>query len=314
MCLVFGAFAWDGKQLSQESSISSLYICTRADAVWLRHNVAMPSCSRLRYLESHPRTASVSWGDREPVGTLVLLHAFPLGARMWEPQHTLAEQGWRIVMPQFRGFDCTKSDVPEAASLEDYARDVADLLETLAVDRAVVGGLSMGGYVALELYRHAPQLFSGLVLADTRADADSPEARANRARMIELAGARGAVAIADEMVPKLLGDTTRRSGPAIEDRVRALILSNHPSAIQAALRSMMARPDSTPLLSSIALPTLVLVGEEDALTPPPLSASMAAAIRHAELVHVALAGHLSSLEQPQAFNAALANFLARLRS
>ena len=233
---------------------------------------------------------------------------------MWEPQHALADQGWRIVMPQFRGFDCTKSDVPEAASLEDYARDVADLLETLGVDQAVVGGLSMGGYVAFELYRRMPHLFSGLVLADTRAEADGPEARANRARMIELAGAHGAQAIADEMMSKLLGDTTRRSCPAVEDRVRALILANHPSAIQAALRSMMTRPDSTPLLSSIAVPTLVIVGEEDALTPPPLSTSMAAAIRHAELVRVPMAGHLSSLEQPQAFNAALANFLARLRS
>ena len=172
----------------------------------------------------------------------------------------------------------------------------------------------MGGYVALELYRHVPHLFSGLVLADTRAEADTPEARANRARMIELAGARGAVAIADEMVPKLLGDTTRRSSPAVEDRVRALILANHTSAIQAALRSMMTRPDSTPLLASIAVPTLVIVGEEDVLTPPPLSASMAAAIRHAELVHVPMAGHLSSLEQPRAFNDALVNFLARLRS
>jgi len=275
---------------------------------------AMPSCSRLRYLESHPRTAAVSWGDRQPAGTLVLLHAFPLGARMWESQHALADQGWRILMPQFRGFDCTTSDVPEASSIEDYARDVADLLETLAVDQAVVGGQSMGGYVAFELYRRLPHLFSGLVLADTRAEADTPEGRANRARMIELAGAHGAAAIADEMVPTLLGDTTRRSCPAVEDRVRALILANHPSAIQAALRSMMTRPDSTLLLASIAVPTLVIVGEEDTLTPPSSSASMAAAIRHAELVHVPRAGHLSSIEQPRAFNAPLANFLARLRS
>jgi pimeloyl-ACP methyl ester carboxylesterase len=198
----------------------------------LRHNERHAVLLTSAVSESHPRTASLSWGDREPVGTLVLLHAFPLGARMWEPQHALADQGWRIVMPQFRGFDCTKSDVPEAASIEDYARDVADLLETLAVDQAVVGGQSMGGYVAFELYRRMPHMFSGLVLADTRAEPDTPEGRANRARMIELAGARGAVAIADEMVPKLLGDTTRRSCPAVEDRVRALILANHPSAIQ----------------------------------------------------------------------------------
>lgn len=275
---------------------------------------AMPSCSRLRYLESHPRTASASWGDREPLGTLVLLHAFPLGARMWEPQYALADCGWRIVMPQFRGFDCTRSDVPEAASLEDYAQDVADLLETLAVKRAVIGGLSMGGYVALELFRRVPHVFSGLVLADTRAEADAPEARTNRVRMIALAADHGPSAIADEMVPTLLGPTTRTSAPAIEDRVRALILANHPSAIQAALRAMMSRPDSTPLLPSIDVPTLIIVGEDDALTPPPMSATMAEAIPKAELVYLPAAGHLSSLEQPQPFNAALASFLARLKS
>ena len=273
----------------------------------------MPSCARLRYLESHPRTASASWGDRDPLGTLVLLHAFPLGARMWEPQRALAGRGWRIVMPQFRGFDCTTSDVPEAATVEDYARDVADLLETLAIDRAVIGGLSMGGYVALELFRRVPHLFGGLVLADTRAEADTPEGRANRVRLIELA-AHGPAAIADEMIPKLLGPTTRRSAPSVEARVRALIVANQASAIQAALRAMMTRPDSTPLLPSIDVPTLIVVGEEDALTPPPLSATMAEVIRQAELVHLPEAGHLSSLEQPQPFNAALANFLARLKS
>src|SRR3954453_18082581 len=133
----------------------------------------MPSCSRLRYLESHPRTAG-SWpADRQPLGTLLLLHAFPLGARMWEPQHALAERGWHVVMPQFRGFDCDPPDGADAASMDDYASDVADLLQTLGVKTAVVGGLSMGGYVALALYRHAPELFQALVLADSRADADS---------------------------------------------------------------------------------------------------------------------------------------------
>jgi pimeloyl-ACP methyl ester carboxylesterase len=274
----------------------------------------MPSCSRLRYIESHPRTASVSWGDREPVGTLVLLHAFPLGARMWESQHSLADHGWRVVMPQFRGFDCAKSDGADAASVEDYAGDISDLLDTLPVDSVVVLGLSMGGYVAFELYRRAPHLFRALVLADTRADADTPEGRANRARMIEVAATGGAAAIADEMVPRLLGEATRRTNPAVEDRVRAMIVANQPSAIQAALRSMMTRPDSVTLLPTIGVPTLVIVGEEDTLTPPALSVSMAAAIPNAELVRIPLAGHLSSLEQPQAFNGALLSFLARLRS
>ena len=125
-----------------------------------------------------------------PLGTLLLLHAFPLGARMWEPQHALAERGWHVVMPQFRGFDCETPDGADAASIDDYASDVADLLQTLGVKTAVVAGLSMGGYVALALYRHAPELFQGLVLADSRADADSGEARANRTRLIGVAAVR----------------------------------------------------------------------------------------------------------------------------
>jgi 3-oxoadipate enol-lactonase len=272
----------------------------------------MTSCSRLRYLEAPARATPASGSGEAGARTLVLLHAFPLGARMWEPQHVMAAHGWRVVMPQFRGFDCTKPDPPDASSLEDYAGDIADLLDTLAVSEAVFAGVSMGGYVAFELYRHAPELFRGLVLADTRAEADSPEARANRTRMITIAANEGAAAIADEMVPKLLGETTRRTQPSVEARVRAMILANQPSPLQAALRAMMTRHDSTPLLRSISVPTLIIVGEEDTLTPPPASASMAAAIPHAELVHIPLAGHLSSLEQPQAFNTAVLGFLGRL--
>lgn len=240
------------------------------------------------------------------------MHAFPLGARMWEFQHVLAEQGWRVVMPQFRGFDCATPDGADATSVDDYASDVADLLQTLGIDSAVIGGLSMGGYVALALYRHAPQLFRGLILADTRAEADAAEARKNRTRLIALAGNGGAAAIADDMVPKLLGQTTRTTRPEVEERVRLLIAANQAGALQAALHAMMTRPDSTTLLPTIIVPTLVVVGEEDTVTPPALSASMVAAMPHAELVVLPQAGHLSSLEQPQAFNAALSGFLARL--
>ena len=231
---------------------------------------------------------------------------------MWEPQQVLAEHGWRVVMPQFRGFDCDKPDDADATSLDDYAEDVAYLMETLDITEAVIGGISMGGYVALALYRHAPELFRGLVLADTRADADSAEARANRTRLIALAGAGGAAAIADDMLPKLLGQTTKMRHPEIEERVRALIVGNQPIAIQVALRAMMTRPESTQLLPSIAVPTLVLVGEEDALTPPALSSSMAALIPNASLAVLRQAGHLSNLEQPHAFNAELQRFLGRL--
>jgi 3-oxoadipate enol-lactonase len=270
----------------------------------------MPSCSRLRYIEARPRVA----GDtrRAPRGTLVLLHAFPLSARLWEPQHVLADGGWRVVMPQFRGFDCERPDATDVSSLEDYAHDVADLLETLGVESAVIAGLSMGGYVAFELYRHAPELFSALILADTRADADSADARAARLRMIELAAEGGASAVAAEMVPKLLGETTRSARPEVAVRVRELILATHPHAMQAAVRAMMTRKESVSLLPSIAVPTLVVVGDEDSITPPALARAMADAIPGASLTVVPRAGHLPSCEQPQAFNDSVLSFLGRL--
>lgn len=272
----------------------------------------MPSCSRLRYLESHPRTSGTWPADRPPLGTLVLLHAFPLSARQWEPQYTLADAGWRVVMPQFRGFDCKTPDGVDARSVDDYAGDVADLMETLELERAVIGGLSLGGYVAFALYRQAPALFQALILADTRAEADSAEARTNRTRLIDVVRARGAAAVADEMVPTLLGATTTATRPDLVGRVRSLVLGNPPAAIAGALTAMMARPDSTSLLPSITVPTLVLVGDEDVLTPPAFSAAMASLLPRAELVVVPQAGHLANLEQPAAFNAALLRFLERL--
>ncbi len=231
---------------------------------------------------------------------------------MWEPQHDLASSGWRVIMPQFRGFDCTTPDDVHAETIDDYARDVADLIETLSLKPAVIGGLSMGGYVALALYRQAPDLFRGLVLADTRADADAPEARANRARLIGVVATNGVAAVADEMVPKLLGQTTMRTQPKVEAWLRTMIAANQPGAVQAALRAMAGREDSTPLLSVVTVPTLVIVGEEDTLTPPALSSTMASAIPGAHLARLPQAGHLASLEQPAAFNAALLGFLDRL--
>lgn len=231
---------------------------------------------------------------------------------MWEPQYTLADAGWRVVMPQFRGFDCRTPDGADVDSIDDYAGDVADLLSTLELEHAVIGGLSLGGYVAFALYRRAPQLFQALLLADTRPESDTPEARANRTRMIDLARTGGAAAIATEMVPRLLGATSSTTSPDLVERVRSLVLGNLPAAIEGALKAMMARPDSTPLLPTITVPTLVLVGGEDTLTPPSLSSAMTSKLPSAELVVVPDAGHLSNLEQPEAFNAALLRFLERL--
>ena len=262
----------------------------------------MPSAGRLRYLEAPPS------GSVRSRGTLVVLHAFPLNARMWEPQLVLAEQGWRVLAPHYRGMDGAATD-PPAAAIDDYTADLIDLLDALHIEEAVFCGLSMGGYVAFALFRHAPRYVRGLVLADTRSQADPPEAAEARKGLLRINREKGPAAVADEMLPKLLGETTRRQQPATVERVRSLILSSSSEAIAGAITALMTRPDSTPTLSSIHCPTLIIVGDEDTLTPPSMSRDMLRAIAGSELAVMPKAGHLSSLETPAAFTAALARFL-----
>lgn len=262
----------------------------------------MPAVGRLRYLEALPSDAE------RPRGALVLLHAFPLNAQMWEPQLALADDGWRVIAPDLRGLGAGERD-PATGSMDDYAADLIDLLDALHIEDAVIGGLSLGGYVTFALFRHARRYFRGLVLADTRPQADAPEGIEGRKRMLGLVRGKGAAAVADEMLPKLLGETTRRENPDLVRRVRDLIVSNSVEGIAGAITALMTRADSTAILPTIHCPTLILVGEQDMLTPPALSQEMQRAIAGSEVAIIAGAGHLSSLEQPAAFNAALARFL-----
>jgi pimeloyl-ACP methyl ester carboxylesterase len=263
----------------------------------------VPALGRLRYLEATPRETE------RPRGVLLLLHAFPLNARMWDEQLALASGGWHVVAPQLRGFDGGAGD-PPAASVDDYAGDVIDLLDALHVKQAVVAGLSMGGYVAFALLRLAARYVQGLILADTRSQADTPEGIAGRTRLLQVVQDKGPSGVADEMIPKLLGETTRATRPAVEARVRSLALASSSEAIAGAIRALMTRPDSTPLLASIHVPTLIVVGDEDTITPPAASEEMQRAIAGSELVRIPQAGHLSNLEQPDLFTAALAAFLS----
>ncbi len=255
---------------------------------------------RFRYLEAVARPPAR--------GTLVLIHAFPLSARMWEPQLALADRGWRIVAPQLRGFADGQDD-PAASSIDDYAADVLGLMDALEIERAVLGGVSMGGYIAFGVLRRDAARASAIVLADTRPQADSAAAVEGRHRLLKTLAERGPQGVADEMVPLLLGATTRREQPAVVGAVRDLVLANSGAAIAGAINALMIRPDSTPLLAGIGCPVLVLVGEEDEVTPPDVARAMQQAIRGSELAVIPHAGHLSNLEQPAGFNAALAGFL-----
>lgn len=259
----------------------------------------------IAYLDSAP-------GHSE-LRAYVLLHAFPIGANLWEPQIRTIPAGWRLITPDLRGFGgSTELDSLSALSMADYADDIVDLLEELGVERAVIGGCSMGGYAALALYQTRPELFEGLVLANTRAGADSPEARANRRNMLALVDREGPSGVAREMMPKLIGKTTKETNPSIEANVRRLIKQQSPVAIRSAIHRMMHRLDTTPLLTQVSVPALVITGEEDEMIPVDESRRMASLIPGATLVIVPGAGHLANLEQPDAFNNALNAFLAAL--
>jgi pimeloyl-ACP methyl ester carboxylesterase len=223
-----------------------------------------------------------------------------------------------VIAPDLRGFGGSSRTAPlgghvaatPARSIDDHAADVVSLMDALDVDRAVVGGLSMGGYVTFGVWRLAPERVQGLVLCDTRAEGDTGEARANRARLKELVLREGSRAAADTMLPKLLGASTRRDRPALERDVERWIEGNDREAIADALECLMSRPDSTPLLTGIDRPVQLIVGAEDELTPPALHDRMQALLPDAAMTTIEAAGHLSNLEQPDVFNRTLSRFLA----
>ena len=247
-------------------------------------------------------------GTAEASNVVVLVHAFPIGMRLWEP--VAVPDGWRAIAPALPGFDGVLPPPAGSTSIDDYSRAVIDLLDGLGVRDFVVGGVSMGGYAAFGVWRLAASRCRGIILADTRAGADTDQGRTSRNAMLTLVNERGSAAVAGEMIPKLLGDTTKTRRPAVVARVRELVESQTSDGIAAAVVRMRDRPDSTPLLGSITVPVLVVVGAEDTLTPPAESEKMRHALPAAELVVIPGAGHLACLEDPPAFNAALGRFLS----
>jgi pimeloyl-ACP methyl ester carboxylesterase len=251
-------------------------------------------------------------GDQQ-AKVAVLVHAFPLSGSMWEPQFKSVPDGWRFIAPDLRGFGGSTIDrESESPSIDDYAADLLDLLRDLAISSAVIAGCSMGGYVTFAVLRAAPRLVRGLMLVDTRAGADTSEGRANRRSMLALLEREGAPGVARDMLPKLLGKTTLDLSPTTESNLRRLIKQQSADAIRGAILRMMHRPDSMPTLAAVTVPALVIVGEEDTLTPVAESEKIAAALPNAELVVIPRSGHLANIEQAEPFNAAMRNFLSRL--
>jgi 3-oxoadipate enol-lactonase len=240
---------------------------------------------------------------------LVLLHAFPLSREMWRPQRAALANEWRVLAPDVRGFGGSEAFVGPP-SVETIADDVAELLDQRKIREPVVlGGLSMGGYAALAFAQKYPERLRGLILADTRAEPDSDEARANRDRMIRFARDYGAAAVIDAMLPRMVSEATQARQPEVVAEVRRIAAAQSLDAMCAALEALRDRPDATPGLASIRVPTLVVVGADDVLTPPAAAQTLANGIRGARVQIIADAGHLSNLEQPQAFNDAVRVFL-----
>ncbi len=265
----------------------------------------------------HLDSRTLAYFDSAPADraarVLILIHAFPLGAGMWEGQVKALPDGWRLIAPDVRGFGgSTIAEPDDNPTIDDYAADVIDMVGELGIASAVVGGLSMGGYVAMAVLRRAPALANAVILADTRASADTSEGRANRRSMLAVLDREGASGVAREMMPKLLGKTTLEERADVEPIVRRLIKGQSTAAIRGAIQRMMSRPDSTDVIASLAVSTLIIVGDEDVLTPPDDARKLAAAAAKAELVVLPRAGHLSNLEQPQLFNDAVRAFLSRL--
>jgi 3-oxoadipate enol-lactonase len=264
---------------------------------------------QISYLESEP---SAPHSRQRPLRTVVFLHAFPLQASMWDGNLGAVPDGWRGLAPDLRGFGESPLVDDESHRMNDLAGDVVDLLDQVEVTDAVFVGCSMGGYVLFELLQDAPRYASGLALVSTRPGADSEEAKQNRQKMIEQVDREGVEAIANQMVPKLLGATSQQQRPDLSKHVRNLILPNTPQGIKAAIMAMMERRDWTSLLADIKIPTLIVAGAEDTLIPPSEAEKMDRAMAASQCEVMAFAGHLPNLEQSARFDGLLSRFLEKL--
>ena len=237
---------------------------------------------------------------------VLLIHAFPLDARMWEPQLAAIGDGVPVVAPHLPGFGGTPG-AGEVMSMASAAGRCIEALDAAGIDRAVVCGLSMGGYVAFELWRRARERFAGLILANTRAGADGEEAAAGRRALAVRLLAEGNGFLAESPPPLL----SEHASDELRRRVRELIAGQPAPSIAAAALGMAERPDSTPDLATIDVPTLVVTADGDSLIPPAATSPMADEIPGAELAVIDGAGHLSNLEAAGAFDELLAHHLDR---
>lgn len=251
---------------------------------------------------------TLTFQDRGSGATVVFLHGFPFDSAMWRPQLDSLAASHRVLVPDLPGFG--GSPAIGAWTIDGVAKTIADWLDAIGVKEPIaLAGLSMGGYLALSFTRQFPHRLRKLILADTKADPDDAQAKEGRNAMIALVNSKGSAAVASAMLPKLVGNRAKVRDAALLERVHAMMSRQCPCTVAAAIAALRDRPDATSGLLSIAVPTLVVVGAEDALTPVEKSQFLAGKIPGAKLEVIEGAGHLSNLESPARFNAALSAFL-----
>lgn len=248
-------------------------------------------------------------GQGEP---LLLIHGFPLSSEMYRPQRAGLSQRFRVITPDLRGMGrSTSLPDPDDYSMAVYADDLVALLDELGIGQAIVGGMSMGGYVAFAMLRRHPDRVRALLLLDTKATPDTDEGRQGRFQMMQQARDEGAGAIADTMLPKMLSERTRSEQPELASWLRELMAATPVEGMLGALHALAARPDSTDLLAGIMFPTLVVAGGADPITPPAVAQEMSDAIAGAELLVVDGAAHAANLERPEEINARIERWADR---
>jgi len=260
-------------------------------------------------MRTHLSDITLAYDEAGSGRPLLLIHGYPLSRKLWAPQLVGLPDAARIIAPDLRGFG--ESDAPEGPyTVDQLADDCAALLDELGVrEPVVVGGLSMGGYIALAFWRRHRARVAGLILAATRAGADSEAGKAGRDAAAATARAKGSEAIIDGMLPKMLAPSAYAARPEVVAQARRVMDGAPVPGIVGALMAMKHRPDSTALLAEIDRPVLVIHGADDVLIPPSEAEAMFAALPQARLILVPEAGHLLNLEQPASFNAEVRNFL-----
>ncbi len=240
---------------------------------------------------------------------LLLIHAFPLDRAMWRAQIASLQQQYRVIAPDLRGFGQSSDTDGEAVPMDQYAEDMKALLDSINVKQAVVGGISMGGYITLAFAAQYPDRVTGLILANTRAVPDTEEGKQTRLTNAERVRVNGTAFLVDTMAPKMLGPSAKADTMYT---VRSIMIRQRKPGVRSALLGMAARPDRTPLLRFIAAPTLIITGPADTLVPSSDSDAMHDMIPNSTLITIPEAGHLSNLDKADAFNDALREFYSRL--